>query len=180
MRNLNVWRGVRNPSDRAIHQISLAIRINRHQVDLRTAIAFSKIYFQTKIIGLFASNVTESLFLSSRWSQHQECSRRGPFVFYFLWQNRFFCGPFDRLTILFTETFSPYNSAPSSEFYRQFYPWFSSTEYILRYAKKTLNYRVAYYAESLVSNTKIRSKMICMTMETLQQQTFSKRLYNLY
>lgn len=47
--------------------------------------------------------------------------------------------------------------------------------------QKTLNYRVAYYAESLVSNTRIRSKMICMTIETLEERTymFPKRLYNL-
>lgn len=42
-------------------------------------------------------------------------------------------------TILSMETFSPYDSAPSSsEFYRQFHPWFCPTEYILRYAKKLL------------------------------------------
>lgn len=132
--------------------------------------------FQREIIG-FRSNGTESLFLSSRWSQRQECGRRGPFVFYFLCRNRFLCGPsfapqcFPRKS--FHLTIPSHHHQSSTD---------SSIRDFLRLntfcgMQKTLNYHIAYYTESLISNTRIRSRIISMTIETFQQQRKFQRNY---
>lgn len=104
--------------------------------------------------------------------KRQECSRRGPFVFYFLCRacaraerasERFLCGSSSATQSVCSESFPSYDSAPSSS---EFCPQFFVRDFLCarvnifygEQKKKTLNYCAAYYAESLGSNARIRSE----------------------
>lgn len=103
---------------------------------------------------------TESLFCSPRRSQNQERSRRDPFVFYLLCRDRFLCGPS-------SASQSVPRRNPSTLRFRAIIvgaPATAVRDFLCArvntfYGKqKTLNYRAAYYAESLGSNARIRSE----------------------
>lgn len=119
---------------------------------------------------------TESLFCSPHRSQNQERGQRGPFVFYLLCRDHFLCGPSSASQSVPRQ---PFHLTIPRHHHRRGSALTAVRDFLCArvntfYGKqKTLNYRAAYYVESLGSNARIRSKVFCMTMETARRQPYT-------